>query len=64
MKNNYGDLGGKFDLVFEDGLFRRVIGPSGFDRMAAEALADEVFMMMVRRFNAQNWNATDSNGTS
>jgi RecA-family ATPase len=26
-KNNYGALGGKFDLVFERGLFRRVTGP-------------------------------------
>ena len=53
-KNNYGAVGGKFDLIFERGLFRRVIGPAGFDKMAREQKLDEIFLMLLKRLTAQN----------
>ena len=61
-KSNYGAIGGKFDLVWKDGLFRRVIGPTGFDKMAAERRVDEAFLMMLKRLTAQSRpvRATDS----
>jgi RecA-family ATPase len=53
MKSNYGERGGKFDLVWETGVFRRVAGPSGFDKMAAEATADDTFLRLMALFKAQ-----------
>jgi RecA-family ATPase len=54
MKNNYGERGGKFDLVFERGLFRRAAGPSGFDKMAREQKLDERFLTLLKRLSLQN----------
>jgi hypothetical protein len=54
MKNNYGERGGKFDLVFEKGLFRRVSAPAGFDKMGREQKIDETFLMLLKRFSLQN----------
>jgi RecA-family ATPase len=63
-KNNYGELGGKFDLEWKDGLFRRVSGPAGFDKMAQEAKANEVFLALVKRFNGDGRNIIDTKGTA
>jgi RecA-family ATPase len=38
-KANYSEVGGKFAVEWKDGLFRRVIGPTGFDKMAADQKA-------------------------
>jgi hypothetical protein len=54
MKNNYGERGGKFDLIFEKGLFRRVTGPAGFDKMARDQKLDETFLMLLKRLSLQN----------
>ena len=54
MKNNYGVRGGKFDLIFDRGLFRRVAGPIGFEKMAREQKLDETFLMLLKRLTAQN----------
>jgi hypothetical protein len=48
-KSNYSEIGGAFDVEWKDGLFRRIIGPAGFDKMAAEAKADDVFMALLKR---------------
>jgi RecA-family ATPase len=64
MKNNYGEIGGPIDVVYKNGLFRCVEGPTGFDKMAAEAKANDAFMTTLKRFNAQGRNASDYNGTS
>ena len=54
MKNNYGEKGGKFDLIFDRGLFRRVDGPIGFDKMAREQKLDESFLILLKRLSLQN----------
>jgi RecA-family ATPase len=64
MKANYGVRGGKMDVEWKDGLFVLVQGATGLDKMAADAKADEVFLMILKRFNAQGRNAADHNGTS
>jgi len=63
-KNNYGEIGGKFDVEWKDGLFRRVVGPTGFDKLAAEQKAEDVFLALLKRFNAQGRNAGVRKGTS
>jgi hypothetical protein len=53
-KNNYGEIGGKFDLIFEKNLFRRVTGPTGFEKMARDQRLDETFMSLLKRLSLQN----------
>ncbi len=64
MKSNYGVPGGKIDLEWKSGLFVPVNGPPGLDKMAAEAKADDAFLTLLKRFNAQGRNAADRKGTS
>jgi hypothetical protein len=44
MKNNYGEIGGPIDVVYKNGLFRRVQGLTGLDKMAVDAKADNGFV--------------------
>lgn len=64
MKSNYGERGGKIDLEWKNGLFIPVTGLSGFDKLAAEQKADDAFITLLKRFNAQGRNAADRKGTS
>jgi RecA-family ATPase len=64
MKNNYGVRGGKIDLEWKNGLFVPINGPAGLDKIAAEAKADDVFLTLLKRFNAQGRNAGVKHGTS
>jgi RecA-family ATPase len=59
MKSNYGVRGGKIDLVWKNGLFLPVQGPGGFDKIAGDAKADEAFLHLVKRFNAEGRNIID-----
>lgn len=61
-KANYSEVGGKFDVEWKDGLFRRVIGPSSFDKMAADAKAEDLFLSQLKRFTADGRNVSDSPG--
>jgi hypothetical protein len=54
MKNNYGVRGGKFDLEWKDGLFRRVSGPIGFERMVRDQKLDETFLSLLKHLTSQN----------
>ena len=63
-KNNYGEIGGKFDIAFKGGLFRRVIGPTGFDKLAAEHRVDQAFLMLLKRLTAQNRPVRTTNSKS
>jgi hypothetical protein len=63
-KNNYGEIGGKFDLIFERGLFRRVIGPAGFDKMAAEQKIEEVYLATLKRRKSQSRTVSDKPGAN
>ena len=64
MKNNYGEIGGKIDLEWKNGLFVPVQGPTGLDKIAADAKADDVFLTLLKRLNAQGRNAGVRKGTS
>jgi RecA-family ATPase len=64
MKSNYGVPGGKIDLEWKNGLFVPVHGAIGLDKMAADAKADDTFLTILKRFNAQDRNAADRKGTS
>jgi RecA-family ATPase len=64
MKANYGVRGGKVDVEWKNGLFVPVQGPTGLDKMATDAKADDVFLTLLKHFNAQGRNAADRKGTS
>ena len=53
-KANYSEVGGKFDVEWKGGLFRRVSGSTGFDKAAAEQKADDVFLKLLRQLTRQN----------
>jgi len=56
MKSNYGKRGGKFDVEWKDGVFVRLKAPAGFDKLAAEKKADDVFLGLLARFE---WEGRD-----
>jgi RecA-family ATPase len=62
MKNNYGEIGGRIDLEWKNGLFVPVLGATGLDKMAADAKADDVFLALLKRFNAQGRNVSAQKG--
>ena len=64
MKANYAESGGKIDLELKNGLFVPIKGLVGLDKLAAEAKADDVFLTLVKRYNAQERNAADKKRTS
>ena len=63
-KSNYGPPSLSITLEWKSGLFVPVQGPAGLDKLASEAKADDVFLTILKRFNQQGRNASDTNGTS
>lgn len=63
-KNNRGELGAPIDVEFKNGLFVPVNIPGGLDKLAADAKINETFTALLKRFNAQGRNASDTKGTS
>jgi hypothetical protein len=51
-------------IEWNDGLFRRVIGPTGFDKLAAEQKAEDFFLALLKRFNDDGRNVSDSPGAN
>jgi RecA-family ATPase len=51
-KSNYGPLTASIPIRWENGVFV-VAAKNAFDETVAEAMAEEVFMMLLRRFSAQ-----------
>jgi hypothetical protein len=54
MKSNYGVPGRKIDLEWKNGIFVPANGPTGLDKMAAEAKVDDAFIAILKKFTAQN----------
>jgi RecA-family ATPase len=54
IKNNYGRLGDSIQLKWEKGVFVRLQAPGSLERAAAEQRAEEVFLKVLDRFNAQD----------
>jgi len=63
-KNNYGPISESLVLRYDQGLFLPVPGVASLDRAAREAKADEAFIDILRRFKAENRNASDKPGSS
>jgi hypothetical protein len=63
-KANYSEVGGKFDVEWKDGLFRRVIGQTGFAKMAADQKAEDLFLSQLARFDGSGRSVSDSPGAS
>jgi RecA-family ATPase len=61
-KSNYGEAGGKITLEWKNGLFVPVQMEIGLDKMAVEAKADEVFLVLLKRVNAQGRNVSAAKG--
>jgi RecA-family ATPase len=53
VKSNYGERGGKIDLEWKNGVFVRVNEPSGFNKLAAEQKADDVFLSLLAKFRRE-----------
>ena len=64
MKSNYSELPKTITVEWKNGLFVPVDGPQGLDKIAANARAEEVFMTILRKYNAQNRNARECKGTA
>jgi hypothetical protein len=62
MKSNYGERGGKFDVVWREGVFVRLQGPADFDRLAAERKSEEVYLASLKRRNYQFRTVSDRPG--
>jgi RecA-family ATPase len=62
-KNNYGPMTASLPIRWENGVFV-LAAKDAFDQTVAEAQAEEVFMMLLRRFTAQGRNVSDKTGTS
>jgi RecA-family ATPase len=58
-KNQYGPTGEAIALKYQGGLFLPLPGASSLDKLAREAMADDVFLGLLRQFTAQNRNVSD-----
>ncbi len=63
-KANYSESGGKFDVEGKDGLFRRVIGPTGFDKAVVEQKTDEIYLANLKHRNSQCRTVSDKPGAN
>jgi RecA-family ATPase len=63
-KANYSEVGGKFDVEWKDGLFRRVVGMTGFAKMAADQKAEDLFLSQLARFEESGRSVSDSPGAN
>jgi RecA-family ATPase len=63
-KNNYGPISESILLRYQDGMFLPVQGTTTLDRMAQEQEAEHIFLDLLRRFTAQNRNASEKHGPS
>jgi RecA-family ATPase len=53
-KSNYGPVSESIVLHWKDGLFLPVAGISSFDQMAQAAVADDVFIAVLKRLTSEN----------
>ena len=61
-KNDYGPLAESLTLRWDNGVYVPQGGPGTFERAAAEANAENLFLKLLARFNAQSRNANDKTG--
>jgi RecA-family ATPase len=59
LKNQYGPRGETIALKYQRGLFLPLQGTSDLDKLAREAMVDDLFLVLLRQFIAQNRNVGD-----
>jgi RecA-family ATPase len=63
-KNNYGPISTSIVLRYQDGLYLPVPSMKSLDQAARNATAQDVFVTLLKRFEAQNRNVSDKPGPS
>jgi RecA-family ATPase len=63
-KNNYGPIGATIPLRWRDGLYELLPGQDAFAKAATDQKADDVFMMLLRRYTEQGRRVCDKTGTT
>jgi RecA-family ATPase len=58
MKSNYGPIGETIQLQWKDGLFLPVNGMSNLERLAAEQMAEQLFLTLLAEFDRQGDNGS------
>jgi DNA polymerase len=61
-KNNYGQISGRIVLRYQNGMFLPEPGMECLDQASKAAAAQEVFLALLKRFNAENRNVSSSVG--
>jgi RecA-family ATPase len=59
MKSNYGPVGETITLRWSKGLFLPVSGTSNLEKLAAEQVAEHMFLKLIGRFERQGRTASD-----
>jgi RecA-family ATPase len=59
MKNNYGPVGETMNLRWKNGLFLPVGGVTNLEKLAAEQVAEQLFLTLLDQFNGQGRNLSD-----
>jgi RecA-family ATPase len=59
MKNNYGPVGETMMLRWKDGLFLPTPTVGSFEKLGREQKVDELFLMLLNRWNEQGRNVSD-----
>jgi RecA-family ATPase len=63
-KNNYGPIGARVVVRYQNGLFLPVPGMSSLDRLAHEQRVDNVFLVLLRRLRQQSRFVSDKFGSN
>ena len=63
-KNQYGPISETIVLRYQNGLFLPVPGMANLDKAARGAQAEEIFLVLLRRFTRENRVVSDKPGTS
>jgi RecA-family ATPase len=58
-KSNYGPVSKAIELRWENGVYKPVSGVGSLDKLAADQHADQVFVMLLDRFNDQGRNVSE-----
>jgi len=64
MKNNYGPIGAHVLLRWKNGVFVPEPSEGSLEKVAAERRVEDLFLMLLNRFNEQSRNVSDKAGAS
>jgi RecA-family ATPase len=58
MKSNYGRAGETITLKWQNGLFLPIAGTTSLEKLAAERVAEQLFLTLLEAFNQQGRNTS------